>query len=301
MADGQDVENNSATAVAEPAASGQSDTSGNGTLESQSGQATHQGESAPAEESFSSIDPKTLPPELQAVYKNMQADYTKKTQPVAELRKKAEAFDKVSSRSDFNDWWSGLNKAQKAEIKEQKAEVEKKLGEKISDEEFTKAFNSKDEFLSLLERVVQDRSEKSQKQIEKLEQQLSVKDAADTIESFATEVGPDGKAVRPDFYSLDEDQLITGYLNVNPPEGKSQKDYISKLNEAYGWAKQVSQKYYEKGRAEALQTIQKKVASSTNPPTNAAKGAYTGPDPKKMSVRDAMELAKKGIRVPRDD
>jgi peptide subunit release factor 1 (eRF1) len=100
---------------------------------------------------------------------------------------------------------------------------------------------------------------------------------------------------------LDEDQLITGYLNVNPPESNSQKDYMNKLNEAYGWAKQVSQKYYEKGRAEALQTIQKKVASSTEPPTNAAKGAYTGPDPKKMSVRDAIDLAKKRITVPRDD
>jgi uncharacterized protein YdeI (BOF family) len=76
---------------------------------------------------------------------------------------------------------------------------------------------------------------------------------------------------------------------------------MNKLNEAYGWAKQVSQKYYEKGRAEALQTIQKKVASSTEPPTNAAKGAYTGPDPKKMSVRDAIDLAKKRITVPRDD
>lgn len=290
---------NSAVAVAEPV-TGQSVPVSTGTS-TQTGQAATQAQSAPEADSFSSVDPKTLPPELQAVYKSMQADYTKKLQPIADMRKKANAYDQVSKDQRFIDYWSGLSKAQKAEVREQKAEVEKKLGEKISDEEFTKAFNSKDDFLSLLERVVQDRSEKSQKKIEKLEQQLSVKDAADTVESYASEVGKDGKPVRPDFYSLDEDHLITGFLSVNPPENTSREAYISKLNEAYGWAKQVSQKYYEKGKAEALQIIQKKAASSTEPPTQAAKGAYTGPNPKGMTVREAMELAKKGIRVPRDD
>jgi hypothetical protein len=128
-----------------------------------------------------------------------------------------------------------------------------------------------------------------------------VNEASGLVEQFATEKGKDGQPVRPDFYSLDEDQLITGYLNVNRPENTSREAYLSKLNEAYGWAKQVSQKYFEKGKAEALQIIQKKAATSTEPPTQAAKGAYTGPNPKGMSVRDAMELAKKGIRVPRDD
>jgi len=256
---------------------------------------------APSEETFFSGDPNSLPPELKQAYTNMLKDYKSKTQSIADVRKKAEAFDQVSKDQRFVDYWNGLSKAQKADIREQKAEVEKTLGQKITDEEFTKAFQDKDSFLALQEKIDQMAMEKSQKKIEKLEQQLSVKDAADTVESFATEVGKDGKPIRPDFYSLDEDQLITGYLNVNPPEGNTQRDYMDKLNEAYSWAKQVSQKYYEKGRAEALQTIQKKVATSTEPPTSGAKGAYTGPDPKKMSVRDAMELAKKGIRVPRDD
>ena len=37
-------------------------------------------------ESFTNIDPNTLPPELQAIYKGMQADYTRKTQEVASWR-----------------------------------------------------------------------------------------------------------------------------------------------------------------------------------------------------------------------
>ncbi len=293
----------SGTAVAEPPSApsqGQTAPVSPGTP-SQSGPAATPAQSAPAEDKFSTIDPETLSPELKAIYKNLQADYTKKLQPVAEMRKKAEAFDKVTSRTDFKDWWSGASRAQKAEFKEQKVEMEKKLGEKISDEEFTKAFQSKNDFLDLLERVVQDRSEKSQKKIERLEQQLSVKEAADVVDSFATELGADGKSTRPDFYALDEDQLITGFLNVNPPESNSESAYREKLNEAYGWAKAVTQKYYEKGKAEALQIIKAKAAASSEPPTTSAKGAYTGADPKKLSVRDAMELAKKGIRVPRDD
>lgn len=297
MTTGQAVESNPATEAAP--VTGQADAV-SGTPENPSGQASPQGQSAPTEESFSNIDPQTLPPELQAVYKSLQADYTKKTQSAADSRKKAEAYDQISKDPRFVDYWNGLNKTQKADFKEQKAEAEKRLGEKISDDEFAKAFTSKDDFLGFLEKVVQDRSEKSQKKIEALEQQLSVKDAADVVESFATEMGPDGKSVRPDFYQLDEDQLITGFLQVNPPKDTSNASYIAKLNEAYGWAKATTQKYYEKGKADALQIIQKKAAASTNPPTNAAKGAYTGPDPKKMSVREAMDLAKKGIKVPQD-
>lgn len=298
MQEGQ-IEGNSGAAVAEPVTGQAAPTSSE--TPSQNGQAATQAQSAPAEESFSSLDPNTLPPELQAVYKNLQADYTKKTMSIADVRKKADAFDQVRSRSDFNDWWTNANKQQKADFKEQKAEVEKRLGEKITDDEFTKAFQDKDAYLSLHEKMIHDVLGKSQKEIEQLQEKLSIKDAQDFVQSYATEIDHEGKPVRPDFDSLDEDNLITGFLSVNPPEAKSEAAYRQRLGEAYAWAKSVSQKYFEKGKAEALQIIQKKAAASTQPPTNAAKGAYTGPDPKKLSPREAMDLAKKGIRVPRDD
>jgi hypothetical protein len=44
----------------------------------------------PSENSFTNVDPKTLPPELQATYKSLQADYTRKTQEAAPYRKFAE-------------------------------------------------------------------------------------------------------------------------------------------------------------------------------------------------------------------
>lgn len=292
---------NSTTAVAEPAASGQSDATVSVGTSDQNGQAATQAQSAPAEEQFSTIDPNTLSPELKAVYKNLQSDYTKKTQSVAEMRKKAEAYDTVSKDQRFVDYWKGLNREEKADYKEQKAEVEKRLGEKISDEDFTKAFNSKEDFLSFFEKAVQEVAGKDRQKIEKLEHQLSVKDSQDLTTSFATELGKDGKILRPDFDDLEENNLISGFLAVNQPKNQSPQAQLEKLHEAYGWAKAVSQKFYEKGKAEALQIIQKKAASSTEPPTTSAKGAYSGPPPKNLSVREAMDLAKKGIRVPRDD
>lgn len=42
--------------------------------------------------SFTGLDPNVLPEDLQAVYKSMQADYTRKTQEIAEARKQFEAF-----------------------------------------------------------------------------------------------------------------------------------------------------------------------------------------------------------------
>jgi len=292
---------NSATAEAEPATNGQAAPAVSSGTSTQNGQATTQAQSAPAEEKFTSIDPKTLPPELQAVYKNLQADYTKKTMSVADKAKKADMYDKIVSRPDFKDYWNGMNRAQKADFKEQKAVVEKKLGERISDQEFAKSFETKEGYLALQEKIAQAVLEKSQSKLQELEQKLSVRDAQDVVNAYATELGADGKPMRPDFDSLDEDRLISGFLRVNPPEAMTAEAQRARVDEAYQWAKSVTQKYYEKGRQEALARIQEKAATSTERPTQSAKGAYTGPAPKNLTPREAMELAKKGIRVPRDD
>lgn len=43
-------------------------------------------------ESFTGFDPSVLPEDMQQVYKSMQADYTRKTQEIAELRRSYESF-----------------------------------------------------------------------------------------------------------------------------------------------------------------------------------------------------------------
>lgn len=296
MADGT-TESNPATAVSEPATGGQAGAVDTGTQAGQNGSASGQGQSASVEEQFSNVDPKTLPPEMQGIYKNLQADYTKKTQSVAELRKKAEYYDQLAANQRVVEFVRGLDKPQ-AQAKQQQSEAAaaKKLAEVITPEEFQQAFTSQDKFLELLERAVKHTSEGSQKEISALKAQLSVKDAGDVVESFATQM-KDGQMVRPDFYALDEDGLITGYLTVNQPEEASEKSYMSKLNEAYSWAKQTTQKYYEKGRQDALARIQQKAATSTEMPTTAAKTKISASDAKKWSVSEAIERAKRGERV----
>lgn len=51
---------------------------------------TQESTEAPQEESYTRIDPKTLPPELQAMHKSLLGDYTKKTQEIARQRKEFE-------------------------------------------------------------------------------------------------------------------------------------------------------------------------------------------------------------------
>jgi hypothetical protein len=46
-------------------------------------------------EPFTSFDPDTLPEDMQAVYRSMQGDYTRKTQEIAELRRNYEAFSET--------------------------------------------------------------------------------------------------------------------------------------------------------------------------------------------------------------
>lgn len=294
------VEGNSGgTMVATPM--GQATTSSNGTPENTGGQALG---SASSEETFTQVDPKTLSPELQGHYKALQADYTRKTQALAEERKrnvefekKAKSYDELTNDQRVKDYLAGLSRGERAEFREQKAEAEKRLGEKIGDEEFAKAFESKDNFLSLLERVVEDKRSKDQKKIETLEQKVGTRDAMDVVDFVASEIDAETKQpLRPDFYSLDEDRLISGYLQVNP--AKTPSEYKDRVTEAYNWAKQISAKYYEKGKAEALKIIQTKAAGSTEPPTVTANGAYTGPDPKTVDVAEAVAMARKKIRVP---
>lgn len=55
-------------------------------------------------DTFSSIDPNTLAPELQVLYKQMQGDYTRKTQEVSEQRRAYESFgglDEVRNAVEF--------------------------------------------------------------------------------------------------------------------------------------------------------------------------------------------------------
>jgi len=267
-----------------------------GTVQSQGSEAT---KAAPAEDTFYSGDPNSLPPELQQAYKNMLKDYKSKTSEIADTRRKAQEYDKLSANQQFKDYWSGLSRKEKNDFREQKAEAEKSLGQKISDEDFQKSFESKDGFLNLMKRVVDETQAQNLEKLKQMEDKLTVAEASDVVDRFASEVGNDGKPIRPDFHDLDKEfGLITGFLRVNPPEERSEAAYNQKLNEAYTWATGMTQHYYNLGKSEGLKIVQSKVAASSEMPTSAAKGVYTGPDPKKLTVSERFQEAKKGQRIP---
>jgi hypothetical protein len=55
-----------------------------------------------SEESFAdNFDPKSLSPELQTAYKQMQSDYTKKTQEIAEVRRNAESYKRYQALINY--------------------------------------------------------------------------------------------------------------------------------------------------------------------------------------------------------
>jgi hypothetical protein len=270
-----------------------------GTGEPQSGQVdvsdNTEAQGTPAEDTFSSIDPKTLPPELQGLHKQLQADYTRKTQNAAELRKKAEAYDKMLAEQSSQEESKPLSKADAA----RKEQLEEEIGFEISDDEFNKAFESKEGFLKFLQKSVVAFNADSQKKISQLEKTQQVNRAKEIIDEFAEETDPTtGQKIRGDFDEMDSHGFITYQLRLNPP--KTEAEFQTRVAEAYTNAKRVYTDIYEKGRKDAMEAIKKKAASSMEMPTQSPQNAYTGGDPRKLSVGDAFALARKGIRVPKN-
>lgn len=65
----------------------------------------------PTEDSFTHIDPASLPDDLQPIYKSLQADHTRKTQQLAEMRKRYEALDEYGGpemAQEALDWVASL-------------------------------------------------------------------------------------------------------------------------------------------------------------------------------------------------
>src|SRR6266850_4336901 len=88
------------------------------------------GQSASADESFTRIDPNTLPPQLRTAYNNMLTDYKQKTTSLAErikqetakaaeaYRQKADFYDQFSGQEEFvKQWNSYVQKVNEAQVR----------------------------------------------------------------------------------------------------------------------------------------------------------------------------------------
>jgi hypothetical protein len=271
---------------------------GTGTAPTPGSEAT---QTAPSEDTFYRGDPNSLPPEVREHYNNMLKDYKEKTTAIARekeslqaLKEKADLYDQFTSNDDFVSYWNNLSKKEKGELK---GEVEAKTGTSITDEEFSKGFSSKEEYINLQRKIAQSANAEDKIKIAELENNLKLKNANELINDFAN-AEANGQKVHPDFWDLDEEKLITGYLTINPPD--SDRKWNKSLDNAYNWAKSIKAKYYEMGKAEALKVIEQKATNSTLPPTNGIQSVTSGIDPKKITAEEAVALARQGKRIPQN-
>jgi hypothetical protein len=231
-----------------------------GTVTPSSGEAiATNGQAAPAEETFTDVDVKSLPPKERAAYDNMLRDYKRKTAEVAEIRRKAEAFDA----------WQTQQAAERA---------------KVTDEDFNRAFESKEGFQSLIEKAANPVVQKlnaTEKELRETKADLFVKDF---------------KAKHTDFDDLDSDGLITGFVQLNRPS--TEAEWGPTVKAAYDYAKKLRSKWEEAGYKRGMARVQEKAEGSTEMPSGSPAPVYTGPDPKNLTAEQAVELAMKGIRVP---
>lgn len=231
-----------------------------GTVQEPNGEAPAvTGQAAPVEDTFTQVDVNSLPPKERAAYDNMLRDYKKKTADIAELRRKAEAYET----------W----------------QREQAAAQRITDDDYNRAFESKDGMQQFLQKA----AEPVVQQLNETQRELAATKADLFVKDF--------KAKHADFDELDSDGLITGYVQLNPP--KTAEEWEPVMKQAYSYAKKLRSKWEEAGYKRGLQRVQEKAEQSTELPSGSPAQVYAGGDPTKLSAKEAVELAMRGIKVPR--
>lgn len=247
---------------------------------------TQNGQTASSAESFTNVDPNSLAPELKESYNNMLRDYKRKTAEIADKRRsiqeveeKANRFDQISSDEAFVKFYNGYGKETPSSPDAESSTVD-------DEEDFTKAFESRENFAKYVQKI----NGTLKEQLEVTQKDLQVQKADRLISSFKSRAGNE------DFESLNRDGLVTGYVQLNRP--KSEAEWEKTLTSARDYARKIYGSARQEGKREALGTIEKKVESSSEVPTESPSQIYSGTAPKELSAREAMELARKGIKVP---
>lgn len=167
------------------------------------------------EESF--FDPNQVPPELQAAYKSMQAAFTKKTQGLAEYKKKAESLDQLVGYDPFVQWYNKhLTGADKEKVEQPKAKPAEStapknpgLFEDLSDEEYQLLMTDKGKMGKYLQAKIQEQAMNvAMPGIQQAQQKVQYMENLSKIERFAQE--------HPDFWELDKKGLIEPLIDRYP-------------------------------------------------------------------------------------
>lgn len=265
----------------------------NGTAETVGGDANAQG--APAEENLGRVDPKTLPPELRSIHDNMLRDYKDKTSKVAEERKsfesfrqKAEAYEQLLQDQNIQAYLNKVNQPA----------TEEPQGPAVPTPEEWAMATQDPTGMKLQELVTrQVAAEKAELETKQaiIQQDILRRDAKDSIDAFAEAKDTEGKALRPDFYELVDNGLIPMFVERMDP--KDRKDMGKAIESAYTRAKEITERYYAKGKQEALSIVQQKAAQSTERPSVTPGDVSKVESPEKITVQEAFAAAKKGRKL----
>ncbi len=243
-------------------------------------------EGAPVtEESFTKLDPKTLPPALKASYDNMLKDYKEKTTSISErikqetqraaetYRQRAEAYDQIAQQEEFVKQWNEY--VQKSQSQGQPVEGDPKL-------------------------------QQLEAKFQEINQKLQLSEMNQVTESFADAVNDKGVKLHPDFDELNSlkiGQMKTGEefsLLRACVELASGSNPQERLSNGYRDAKQAYNSIFEAGKKAGMGRIQTKIQNGTQPPTNSNGEMVSYTDKKPKNAREALEMARKGQMVSRD-
>lgn len=253
-----------------------------------SGEANN-GQGAPAEEGFTHVDPKTLPPQLRGAYDNMLRDYKEKTTKLSETikseiakatesyRQKAEYYDQFSTQEDFVKMWNDF--VQKSQTQPN--------GDPNSNPELAKV----------------------KAEIESVQRKLQQAELGEMTTAFAEAVNEKGEKINGDFDKLNA-MFIGEIANGERPEqfsilracvelapGKTPQE---KLSNGYKAAKVFHDAIFEEGRKAGLGRLQTKMQNGTLPPTGSSGDIAAVTDKKPKNAHEALAMAKRGLMVSRE-
>ena len=161
------------------------------------------------EETF--FDPKDLSPELLAVYKNMQGAYTKKTQEIADFKKKGEVLDQLGSYEPFVKWYNqhraGLDKGLPDKTLVDKTEQEQPKGSmaEMTQEELMEIQGNPKKFQEYVKNLA---LQASAPMVREAQQKAEYVMNLNKVENFARE--------HPDFWDLDKKGLVEPLIEKYP-------------------------------------------------------------------------------------
>lgn len=259
---------------------------GTGTVQT-SGEA-NDGQGAPADEGFTHVDPKTLPPQLRSAYDNMLKDYKNKTTSLSETikqeteravqayREKASQYDQISTQEEFVKMWNDY--VQKSQSQGQAQEGDPVLNQ-------------------------------MKQQLQEMSQKIQVSEMTQVTDAFAEAINEKGEKIHPDFDSLNSISLgkIQNGNNVEDfsllracielSQGKTPQE---RLANGYKLAKSAHDSIFESGRKAGMGRMERKIQNSSLPPSHSSGDVLNMTDKKPKNAREALEMAKKGLVVSRE-